>query len=403
LSTSLRSRIRQGFLLGCVSGAALFAIAVGQASAATTTSVAVDSTFNGELEGWTKPANEQSSLLGILPCIEGVTCPSVTDEFHATGGVGNSGYIETNEGGVLSVGLLAESTGIWESPEFTYLGVAGQRPTKVGLTLARRAQLSNLLTLSGAQATYTVELVDKTAPSGTVVVVNGATLPAAEEWKSTSTAISPDILTKGDNYKIRIRTTFVTPAAVVPKGGVGYDNVELTASRDEVEEGPKGSEGREGPAGAGGSKGGEGSDGSGAANGKTGKTSAGDQTGSKGTKGDKGSATLSAARLREVIGAQGLAATASLHKGHVVVTGMCPKSTKGACTVRIRGMLTRKKVATSSGRARIAEGGRHRFSVALNPKARGAVQKSGRLLVKEWVRVGKARVTVYKPVKLVQR
>jgi hypothetical protein len=385
-----------------VSGAALFAIAVGQASAATTTSVAVASTFDGGLEGWTKPANEQSSLLGILPCVEGVTCPSVTDEFHATGGVGNSGYIETNEGGLLSVGLLAESTGTWESPEFTYIGVAGQRPTKVGLTLARRAQLSNLLILSGAQATYTVELVDKTAPSGTVVVVSGAPFPGAEEWKSTSMAISPDLLTKGDNYKVGIRTTFVTPAAVVPKGGVGYDNVELTASRDEVEEGPKGSEGREGPAGAGGSKGSDGSSGSGA-NGKTGKTGAGDQTGSRGTKGDEGSGTLSATRLREVIGAQGLAATAILRHGRVTVTGMCPKSIKRACTVRVRGMLTGKKVATSSGRARIAGGGRHRFSVALTPKARGPVRKSGRLLVKEWVRAGDARATLYKRVRLVQK
>lgn len=405
MSTSLRSRIRQGFLLGCVSGAALFAIAVGQASAATTTSVAVDSTFDGELEGWTKPANEQSSLLGVLPCAEGLTCPSVTDEFHATGGVDNSGYIETSEGGVLSIGLLAESTGIWESPEFTFLGVAGQRPTKVELTLARRAQLSNLLTLSGAQATYTVELVDKTAPSGTVVVVNGAPLPGAEEWKSTSTAISPDILTKGDNYKVRIRTTFVTPAAVVPKGGVGYDNVELTASRDEVEEGPKGPEGPAGPEGPGG---GNTSNGTGGANGTSGSGGSGapgssGQTRAGGTKGAEGSQGPSVADLRAAIGSRGLAATASLHKGRVVVTGMCPKSIKGACTVRIRGMLTRKRVATSSGRARIAAGGRHRFSVALNPKARGAVQKSGRLLVKEWVRVGNARVTVYKAVKLVQR
>lgn len=403
MSTSLRSRIRQGLLLGCVSGAALFAIAVGQASAATTTSVAVDSTFDGELEGWTKPANEQSSLLGVLPCIEGVTCPSVTDEFHATGGVDNSGYIETSEGGVLSIGLLAESTGIWESPEFTFLGVAGQRPTKVELTLARRAQLSNLLALSGAQATYTVELVDKSASSGTVVVVNGATLPGAEEWKSTSTAISPDILTKGDNYRVRIRTTFVTPAAVVPKGGVGYDNVELTASRDEVEEGPKGPGGPATPEGPGGGKGNSGKNGSNRTGGSKGISGSDGSGGQPGGGGAEGAAGPSVADLRAAIGSQGLAATASLHKGRVGLVGMCPKSVKGACTVRIRGMLTRKKVATSSGRARIAEGGRHRFSVALNPKARGAVKKSGRLLVKEWVRVGNARVTLYKPVKLVQR
>ena len=53
---------------------------------------------------------------------------------------------------------------------------------------------------------------------------------------------------KGDAYELRIRTTFVTPAAAVPGGGVGYDNFELTASRDGVEEGPKGPEGPAGTA-----------------------------------------------------------------------------------------------------------------------------------------------------------
>jgi hypothetical protein len=417
VSTSLRSRIRRACLVGCVSGAALLVFAVGGAAAATTTMVAVSSTFSGEAEGWKAAPNEGSGLLGL--CIEGLTCPAVSNEFHATGGVENSGYIETKEGGLLSVGLLAESTGTWESPEFTFLGVAGQRPTKVEFTLARRAQLANLLGLPGAQANYTVELVDKTTPSGTVVVVNHAPLSGAEEWKTTSTALSPSVLEKGDAYKVRIRTSFVTPAAVVPAGGVGYDNVELTASRDEVEEGPKGSEGSEGPEGP---KGPSGPEGPGGTNGSTGGTGSGGSNGSSGTSGINGSGggtggtgnggskgvegaggAPSVAELRNVLGAKGVAGTASLKGTRVILTGTCPKATHGACTVRIKGLLNKRKAATTSGRAKIAIGGRHRFSVALTPQALRKVRQQGRLLVKEWVRVGNARVIVYKKVKLVQR
>jgi hypothetical protein len=400
VSISLRSRIRQGFLLGCVSGAALFALPIGQASAATTTSVAIESTFDSGVEGWTTPANEQSSLLGAL-CAEGFTCPQITHGSHATGGVENSGFVETKEGGVLALGLLAESKGSWESPEFTFLGVAGQRPTKVEFSLARRAQLSNLLALSGAQATYSVELVDKTTSSGSVAVVNGATLAGAEEWKSASTTISPDLLAKGDNYKVRIRTTFVTPAAVVPAGGVGYDNVVLTASRDEVEEGPKGPEGPAGPASPGGSDGSGGTNGTGSGAAGSSGAAAGNPEGSGGAKSTESEGGPSVARLREAIGSQGLAPTASLRGGKLTITGTCPKSIAGACTVRIKGMLTKTKAATSSGRAKIAQGGKHRFVVAVNPTARKTVKQTGKLLVKEWVRVGSTRVVLYKQLKVI--
>jgi hypothetical protein len=368
--------------------------------------VALDSTFDGEAEGWKAAANEGSGLLGL--CIEGLTCPQVTDEFHATGGIEDSGYIETKEGGLLSVGLAAENTGTWESPEFTYMGVAGQRATKVELTLARRAQLANFLALSGAQADYTVELADLTDKSGSVVVVSHSPLSGAEEWKTATTAIAPTALEKGDAYKVVIRTTFVTPAAVVPAGGVGYDNVELTASRDEVEEGPKGPEGPAGPTGPGGSTGSNGAEGSrgGSADATSGPSgggvdASGGSTASGGTKGDTGSGSPSIAELREAVGSEGLATTAALHGNRMIITGMCPKAIRGICTVRVKGLLNRKKVATSSGRAKIPTGASHRFSVAVSPTAAAKVRKQGKLLVKEWVRVGATRVVVYEWVKVV--
>lgn len=404
MSTSLRSRIRQACLLGCASGAALLSIAIGGAAAATTTSVVLDSTFEGEAEGWSAAANEGSGLLGL--CIEGLTCPQVSDEFHATGGAEDTGYIETKEGGLLAIGLAAENSGSWESPEFTYMGVAGQRATKVELTLARRAQLANLLALSGAQSTYTVELADQTDAAGSVVVVNHLPLSGAEEWKTATTPIAPTALEKGDAYKVVVRTTFVTPAAVVPAGGVGYDNVELTASRDEVEEGPTGPEGPAGPGGSDGTDGADGSngtDGAGATRGSKGNgvDGSGGSSASGGTKGETGSGSPSVAQLREAVGTEGLAATAKMRGRRVIITGMCPKAISATCTVRIKGLLNRHKAATSSGRAKIAIGARHRFSVAISPRAVPVVRRQGRLLVKEWVRVGTTRAVVYKKVRVI--
>ncbi|MBS1675860.1 MAG: hypothetical protein JST08_00600 [Actinobacteria bacterium] len=381
---------------------ALLALAVGGASAATTVSVALDSTFEGGPEGWSKAPNEQNGAL----CLEGVTCPAVVDEYHAAGGVKGSGYIETKEGGLLGVGLLAESSGTWESPEFTYLGVGGRRPTKVELTLALKAQLATLLGLSGAQATYTVELLDKTAPSSSVVAVNRAAPLGSGEWRQVSTVLAPAALIRGDRYKVVIRTSFLTPAAIVPAGGVGYDNVELTASREEAEEGPKGLEG--GPETPGGGKGSGGTNGAGGGSGGSGSAGSGGSTGSKGqggaggTKGADGPRALSAAELGTVIGSQGLAPTAGLHRGRLIVMGRCPRALGGACAVRVRGMLSRHAAATATGAAKIAGGARHSFVVAIEPQALSTVLARRKLLVEERVRVGKTHVTVYKRLRLVR-
>jgi len=419
-----------------VAGAALLALAAGSASATTTVSVPLDSPFDGDAEGWTVGASEYTSLLSGLSCIPGVTCPMVFGSYQAGGGGDGSGYIETGEIGILATGLLTESSGTWESPEFTYLGVAGERPTKVELTLARQAQLTSLLALPGSRATYTVELVDQTTPAGTVMVTNRAPLPGAEEWKRTSTEIAPSVLAKGDGYKVRIRTAFVVQAAVVPGGSVAYDDVKLTASREVVDALPKDPED---PAGPGGGNGGDGKDGSnggkgagegkgsndgkgagdgkgaddgkgangrdgangGGAAGRGGAAGSQGRPGGKGATGTEGARGLSAAELRTAIGSQGVAATASLRRGKLVVTGRCPRRVRGACTVRVQGMLDRRTAATASGRAKIGAGRRHRFVVAVNPRARPALARLGKLLVKEWVRVGKARVTLYRQLRLV--
>src|ERR1700761_8682212 len=61
--TTLRTRIRRTFLLGCVSGAALLVLAAGQASAASYPNGG--SSFSGSAEGW-KVASAECKALGLL-------------------------------------------------------------------------------------------------------------------------------------------------------------------------------------------------------------------------------------------------------------------------------------------------------------------------------------------------
>lgn len=377
-------------------------LAVGGASAATTVYPAGGSSFTGGPEGWTPGPNAQKSVLGGALCVEGLTCPTVADEFVPNGGADGTGYLQTHEGGLLSVGLLAESSGTWESPAFTYGGAAGRQPTEVRFSLARRSELEGLLALPGAEASYTAELVDESAPTGSVVVTDAVALSAAGGWKTASASVAPSSLTPGHSYKVKIVTTFVTPAAVLPAGGVAYDDVRLSASRSEAEGGSGGNGGSDGGNGSNGGNGTGGAD-STSGNGTAGSKGTHGSRGGHGAKGARGARGLSSAQLRGIIASHGLVARARLHRGWVVITGKCPKAVHRSCTVRLRGMVDRRRPATVTRRARIRRGGRHHFIVAVRHGARAKVRRRRRILVKEWVRAGHTRVTLYRRLRLLGR
>jgi hypothetical protein len=397
---SLRSRIRQVFLLGCVSGAALAVIALSQAATASAdvTSVyppeAQSRSFAGGAGGWTN-SKEQESLVEILgvkvPCVEGVTCPTITNEFKPAGGASNDGYIETAEGGLLAVGLLAKSSGVYESPAFTYGGAAGQVPTSLELTVSRRAELSALLNLLGASAFYTVELADQTSPSGSVVVIDSASLAGAETWKASSNSIDPSKLVSGHSYKIRIKSTFSTPALVLPTGGVGYDDVALTATKVESSNGGNGGNGNNG---GGGNAGGNG-------NGGGSGTGSGGSNGGNGNGGSAGG--VSSARLESLLKSSSLVGSATLKGNRLSVKAKCPTQVNATCTITLQGMLSRSKAATATRRARVKLGKTKSFTMVVKSAALGAVKSKSKILIKEQVRVGQAKATVYKTVKLVRK
>jgi hypothetical protein len=87
----------------------------------------------------------------------------------------------------------------------------------------------------------------------------------------------------------------------------------------------------------------------------------------------------------------------------ITVKAKCPGKAGATCRITLRGMLNRKKAATSSRKAKVAKGKTKKFVLRVKPKGLKKVAKSKRLLFKETVRAGGAKATVYKRLKLVRR
>jgi hypothetical protein len=238
VSISLRSRIRQVILLGCVSGASLLVLAVGQASAGSYP--AGGSPFSGSSEGWSIEAK----------CTLGVLC-TATGEYDGTAGNPSGSLADKTEIGIGLLGLFG-SEAVATSPIFT--------PTESGagsLSLERQLQNSELASVT-PKVEYTATLVDKSTGNRQQAIaetVEGATVPFAPKQ-------GPVALVAGHNYAIEIVAT--TKSSVASVGIVGgstdfrLDNVAVN--------GP-GSGGGSGGGGNNGNNGGNGGEGAGGGNG----------------------------------------------------------------------------------------------------------------------------------------
>jgi hypothetical protein len=150
-----------------------------------------------------------------------------------------------------------ESSGVWESPAFTYQGAAGEVPDQIAFALQRRANVAPFLNGAGAQADYTVEIIG--GPSGAVVAVPIDHQPIGESttWLPVGPIdVDPAKLTVGQNYRIRITSHFSFAAQFMPAADVDYDDVSLTAVKAPLP--PAGAPGAPGAPGTPGSQGGKG-------------------------------------------------------------------------------------------------------------------------------------------------
>jgi len=320
-------------------------LGAGQARAATNVYPAGGGTFTGGAQGW--EATEASCNVPAL-------CTASGGYDGADGNPPGSIAADTTIG--LNLLTLFKSTVTLQSPDFTV--AAGGDAT---LHLDRQLASGSLVDLA-PQATYDVTLIDRTA--GTKSEVLTEAMPAASEFIGKDHAAS---VKAGHVYALSIGTeTSSTVAGTALLGGttsLRFDNVSLTVD----------------------------SSGGGAGGGGSGGGSAG------GSGGNLSDQQLQSALAGSLIG------PAVLQGNKITVKAKCPAKLGVACRVTLRGMLSRKKPATSSRKAKVAKGKTKKFVLRVKPKSLKKVSQSKRLLFKETVRAGKAKATVYKRLKLIRR
>lgn len=358
---SLRKRVRQACLLGCVSGAALLVLAVGSASAATYGS----STFTGSGEGW-KEANSECKLLNLieLPLV----C-TASGAYDGTAGAPPGSYAVKTSIPINLIGVF-KSAVTAESPSFTASGSGSG-----SLSLSRSFVPGGLLSL-GPQFVYTAYLVDKTTNTKQKAITE--TIEAEAPFANKTGGVS---LVAGHAYDIQIEANASsTLASLGLLGGeaVGrFDNVVVTGpgAEEPPSNPPNGKLGNNGDNG-------EGGEGSSGANG--------------------GAGGVSSAKLESLIRSS-LVGPATLKGNRLSVKATCPKKIGATCNLSVQGMLTRKKVASTQRRDKVKSGKSRMFVLRVKPAAKAKVKTKSKLLFKETVKVGSSKATVYKTLKLVRK
>jgi hypothetical protein len=347
VNRSIDTRIRAATAIcGLATIALVLMLSAGQARAATSVYPAGGSTFSGGAQGW--EATEASCS---------VPAPLCTASGGYDGASGNPpGSIAANTTIGLNLLTLFKSTVTLQSPDFAVAN-AGDAT----LHLDRQLASGSLVDLA-PQATYDVTLIDRTA--GTRSEVLTEEIPAASDFIGKDHAAT---VKAGHTYALSIKTeTSSTVAGTALLGGttsLRFDNVSVTVQT----------------AGGGGEGPGKGSG-----------------------SGSGGSGGLSDQRLQSLIGGS-LIGPAILKGNKITVKAKCPTRVGVTCRVALRGMLSRKKAATSSRKGKVATGKARKFVLRVKPKGLKKVSQSNRLLFKETVRAGKAKATVYKRLKLIKR
>jgi hypothetical protein len=246
---------------------------------------------------------------------------------------------------LLNVGGLFKSKVVEESPTFK---VTDGGPA--ALRLDRQFVPGGLLPLT-PQVVYTVALLDKTA--GTEAKPITETIGAESTFTGKEGTAT---LTEGHTYAIRIESEIASTVAGVGIFGTTtahFDNVVLAPAPP-----------------SGGGKGGEGG--------------------------------ISGAQLSALMRSS-LVSPAVLKGKRLLVKAKCPAAVGTSCRISLRGLLNKKKPATGTRSAKVAQGKTKRFVLKVKPKAWPKVTSRKRLLFKMGVRAGGANATMFKSLRLVRR
>jgi hypothetical protein len=316
--------------------------------------------FEGGLAGWTPSSSTEGT------CLPPLLCASGDNSFQGSGGADGGGYIRSAYTGVVgAMAVAGTTTAVWQSPPFTYSGVAGAVPAALNFQLDRRANVDQLLAVDGNSADYSVRLLDLSAGGEGITLIAPTTLAGAQAWTSVgSGSIGPGRLVIGDQYRIQITSRYTSGTSVLATGSADYDNVVLSAS-DGTDGGGNGQKGGNGGAG-------------------------------------KGAGAFSSQRLEELL-RQSTPGTAALHGKRLLVRVKCPRKVGRQCRTTVQGLLRKGRPATSRRTVRLRSGKSKLVALKVKPKARKQVAMRKRILVRQKVRAGKVTATVFKPRLLIRR
>lgn len=116
------------------------------------------------------------------------------------------------------------------------------------------------------------------------------------------------------------------------------------------------------------------------------------------------SSRLSDSRLLSLLRDGAVGSPAMLARGkRLLVKVNCPGRAGRGCRVAAQGMLNRRKPATRRRVVKIPMGKAKRIALRVKPNARRKLAKRKRLLVRQTVRAGQAKATIYKQRKLIRR
>jgi hypothetical protein len=309
--------------------------------------------FNGGLAGWSSSSSSEGS------CLAPLLCASVENSFQGSGGADGGGFIRSAYTGVVgAMAVAGTTTGVWESPPFTYSGIDGADPATVGFALDRRANVDQLLAVAGNSAEYSVRLVDLGEAGEALTLIAPTTLAGADSWTNVRAAsVDPDSLTVGHEYRIQVTSRYTSGTSVLVSGSADYDNVVLSATS--------------GKAGGGG-------------------------------KGGGGAGALSSRRLEELLRRAG-SGVATLRGNRLLIRVRCPRKVGRGCRTTAQGLLRKRRPATRKQTVRLRGGKSRLIALQVKPKARKQLAKRKRLLVRQKVRAGKVTATVYKTRRLIRR
>lgn len=337
-----RARLHLMVLLGAL--CAVLLAGAGSALAATTTFPAGGSGFAESSEGW---SGGPSSCTPVE-----LLCSSEAAYDASTGNP--PGSITARTTATLNAVSLFKGTATWSSPPFT---VPVEPITDAEMHLESALDPGGLVDVE-PKGTYTVTLSDLSTGKS-VTALSGEI-----EGEAPFTAdAAPVAVVGGHKYRLSIEavTAQSTVALSLLSGtsNLRCDNVGLSV-----------------------------------------RSASGDGKGDGG--GKKGSGSLTDSRLLSLLSG-GASSPAVLKGNRLFVKVGCPRKIGHACRITAQGFFRKRRPATARHMVKVAKGKSKRIALRVKPKVRPTVGKRKRLLVREKVRAGGAKATVYKTRKLIRR